>query len=268
MKKLLLQTSTVLSILTTITGCVKDGATGPAGATGPTGPLSKGNLAGTVQSFDQYGSRLFGITNAGGITVTLEGTGQSTTTDADGKYQFDSLSTGVYNLSFSKTGYGDNKIEGVQFLGGGTIYARNSMMSQIPVFTIANIAAVDTVIQGQDFVKIRGNLSDPDTRTRTLLAFLGTTSGVSSNPANYVNTVAITARVTMQNPNGTIFSQFIPAYELYNAGFTSGSTLYVAAYPAANNYNQSSSYQDFSNGGRSVYNAIGATASTANVIIP
>ena len=190
--------------------------------------------------------------------VTLDGTGKTTYTDANGKYYFDSLTTGVYTTTFTKSGFGTMRLLSEQFTGGGDV-DRDTKMSITPSFSVTGVTVtVDTA-----YVTLIGTFSNTDTRLRYGVVFLGATSVVSADPSNYL--LAYNKQATNGNPNG--FTLKIPLTDLQNAGFGSGSTVYFSAYGAASSFASSSTYEDFVTG-RSYINALSASASTASVVLP
>src|SRR5947207_12035210 len=101
----------------TLSSCKKEtGAQGPVGPVGPAGPYLKGTLIGYVNLFDVYGNLQ---DNAGGVQVSMEGLARTAVTDSTGRFELDSVVTGTYNLDFSISGYGSQKIISLEFTGGG-----------------------------------------------------------------------------------------------------------------------------------------------------
>lgn len=244
----------ILSITLFIQSCKKEA--GPAGPQGPAGPILTGNLFGFVDLLDQYGTKI--ITHNDSVLVSLDGTGKTCLTDVNGKYHFDSLTTGIYNLTFSKTGYGTMRLLTQQFTGGGDV-DRDTKMSAIPTFSISTL----TVTVDSANVNLTGTLSTIDTRIRTSALFLGGTSAVSSDPVNYL--LSYSKATTNANLNG--FTLKIPLTDLQNEGFGSGSTLYFSGYGAATSFTTSSAYEDF-NTGRAYLNALSSTSSTTSIVLP
>ncbi len=82
---------------------------------GPRGEL-KGNVA-----LDNLGSN---YSNNSGVLVSVEGTAPhlQTTTDANGDWDIKNLTTGVYNLIFSKDSFATFKVLSWQFIGGNFPY--------------------------------------------------------------------------------------------------------------------------------------------------
>jgi hypothetical protein len=66
-----------------------------------------------------------------GVTVSLNN-GATTTTDANGKYEFDSLKSGNYTATYCKAGYGTNMAIDFNFIGGGTTLSGSASIGQDP----------------------------------------------------------------------------------------------------------------------------------------
>ena len=254
MKRICVPAFAIVISLFMLQSCKKEA--GPAGPQGPAGPILSGNLFGFVDLLDQYGNKI--IVGNDGIQVTLDGTGKSTYTNSNGKYQFDSLATGVYNLTFSKAGFGTMRLLTQQFIGGGDV-DRDTKMSIVPAFSVSSLTAtIDTAN-----VTLTAPLSSTDTRLRTAVFFLGANSAVSSDPANYL--LSYNKQTTNGNLNTAIIK--IPIAELQSAGFGSGSTLYFSAYGASASFASSSTYEDL-NSGRSYFNGLSSNASTVSIVMP
>ncbi len=246
-------------------GCAKDGATGPAGpagATGVTGPIATGNLFGYVKKWDQYGSAI--TTDLSGVSVNLTGGSfnLNTTTDSTGKYSFDNITTGYYTLKYTDSLFGFNQVNYNLFLGGATVPRANVNMSKIPNFYMTALAFTDTLITNDSSIVVTCTLNASDNNQRAGILYVGTSAGVSSNPATYLN--YYTKNITALS---TTFKVVIPLSDLYNLGFTPGQTVYFAGYGISLGFNTNSSYEDFVTG-RSVFTAISTTAVTSSHIIP
>ena len=252
-------------IALSLSSCKKEGLIGPQGSqgvpgvTGSTGPNLSGNITGFVWLYDQYGTRIF--TNLNKVSVSIDNTTISVKTDSTGKYTFNSLTTGIYTITSSDSLYGMEKAPQQQFVGGGNIN-KDFKLSQIPIFTLATCVAIDTVPGGVNYVKVRGTVTATDTKSREFVAFVSSSTSVSSAPANYLLIYNATIKA-----NATGFSVSIPATDLYGAGFTSGSSVYFAVYPAAANFNTSSFWEDYTTG-RNYYTAIGSTPIFCSALVP
>lgn len=224
------------------------GPAGPAGPEGPSGPKLKGDITGLVLLVDENGSQ---PSDRSGVNVAIEGTSFTTTTDVSGSYILSGLETGVYTITYSKTGYGISKIIKYQFIGGGQIFLGTISLCQPPPYYVTNL----TNTSGTTITK---TLSSPISAARSVIYFIGKSSSVSSHPSNYLNYLWYTG---LNFTNG-VYTLSLSASSLRSAGFVSGSTAYIVAY-GANEGGRSSGYTDVTTG-RYVYTNISSTAS--NVI--
>ena len=240
-------------VATLALGSCKKEETGPTGPQGPAGPSLTGNLQGFVSLYDQYGSPI--LSGLSGIHDSIDGSSNVAITDSTGKYSFSNLSTGTYNFTIADAGFGSNKVQYLQLVGGG-ILNRDVHLSKIPGFNVTTLTA--------GFGPVTDTLTatvTADTRARTFIVFVGSTSSTSAAPATYLDFY------TKQVPaNQTTFKILVQPSDLYNLGLTAGTTAYFAAYGAAANYNNSSTYEDL-NTGRTVFNAISTTPATASAVV-
>lgn len=248
------------SILAVVTACSKpkDGAMGPEGAQGPSGPLLQGNLQGFVQLFDQYGTRLY--TKLDSANVSIDGTTNSSITDVNGKYSFSNLNTGTYNFSINgRTSFASSKLQGIEVTGNGTI-DRDVKLSQIPNWTLNAITAIDTTIAGVHSLKVKITLPTADIKARELSLFVSASSGVTSANYTWNYSIAVPA-------NATTVSKVVAANSVFLNGdnLPSGSTIYLAAYPASVGYTSNSTYIDY-NTGKAVYNALNINSGASNQV--
>lgn len=123
----------------------KDGEIGPAGATDTSGQNElpgfslKGNVVGFVSLFDEIGTR---YATSDGMTVTVEGSNPEikATSNADGKYELKDVPTGTYNLSFTRTGFGNFKRPSILHIGGtAPTNLGNSNLWETAKTTVTNI---------------------------------------------------------------------------------------------------------------------------------
>ena len=216
-----------------------------------------GTMVGYVDLYDQYGDYL---SNASGITVTLP-SGQSTMTDANGKYILSGIPIGYYNILFTKTGFGTAESTSQQILGSDTLFITGrKQMSQIPNFQASSINLGFS--KNNVNLVITGTVNTTDPKVRRLIFFANDSSLVSANPSSYkyTNTVNVLS-------DSTNYSLSVPLSTLYAAGFGSGSTIYIAAYGSA--YQSGSSATFSSVYGRSQFNAISAaTPPVASIKLP
>jgi len=245
---------TTLAALILIVGCKGD--TGPAGSSGP---FITGSVSGFVSLVQTDGTL---PANQSGAMVGIQGTSLSTTTDSIGKWTINGLTTGTYTVNYSKSGYGSSELADFQFTGGDTDFVAKVTLAQPPNFTVA-INPTETIADSNSlYVWYTTNVPQKVGYTRVLIA-VGTTPNVNaSNPNDYLYSATFVS-------TGTSISEHIYQSDLEYAGFTSGMTVYVVAYPlcygdAANEY---SSYVDHTTG-RTVYTSLGTPSNVISLIVP
>lgn len=238
-----------LGMLALTSACSKNGSTGPQG---PAGPAYTGAIAGHVDLYDQYGSRVLTGLN----TVQLQLNNSTTINpDSTGYYIFKGTTTGDYDITTTASGYASTKTNNFQFLSD--TLNRDIKLSAIPNFSPLSVVAYAAMGAPGDSMIINFT---PDTRAREAILFVNKNSAVGNLPANYlvVYTRAIPA-------NASKINIVIPASDLYNAGITSGSTIYLAAYGYV--VSDGSAYEDITTG-KTVYNAVSTTSATVTATAP
>ena len=245
-----------IAMLLSLSSCKKEaGPTGATGAQGSAGPVLTGNLKGFINHYDVSGTKL--ANGLAGDSVSIDGTSNVAVTDAAGSYSFAGLSTGVYNITVTRTGYGATKIQSLQFTGGGDSY-RNANISKIPTTNVSTLLVYDTIINTVNHVRVRGSLPS-STDDQSVIVYIGVPGNttVNSSIANQISTYVINI-----NAGITKYSKNIPTSELYDLGYTSGNTVYVAAYTIGGNTN-ASAYVDLTTN-KAVYTALGSAPLFAN----
>jgi hypothetical protein len=263
-KKTIIYLFAIAIMATFFTNCTKEGVTGPAGtngnngAVGPTGPLSSGNLYGYVKKFDQYGNALF--TGLNGVKVNLIGTNLSlnAVTDSTGKYAFDSIATGNYQLAYSDSLFGGNYVSNEEFLGGGGSDVKNINISAIPSYYVSALTLTPT----NDTLVVNGTMNAASPYPVNVILYFGLTSSTSSAPANYINYYTKALAV-----NATAFKINILPIDMINAGIASGTRIYVAAYGIAVGFANNSSYEDFGTG-KTVFTGLSTQVDTTSAARP
>jgi len=233
---------------------------GSQGDTGPAGPNLTGSLHGFVGLWDTTENQLG---SSPSVVVELLGANRISHCDSTGKWIFDSLRTGIYDISFRMTGFGTFVKRNFQFLGGGDIYAGYFNLGQLPAFSVTFLVATSS----QTAIEISGRLSSPPPSglNRFVMVFVGADSTVSSDPKKYLASYAATT-------GSDSFEVAILASFLHGKGLASGSLAYVCAY----GWNIIPTFVDQEGGqyidpqtGRYVYVTLGEQASpTAAVAIP
>ena len=202
-------------LLMALPGCEEEGPQGPAG------PVLTGDLIGYTILTDLYGSQ---VPDRSGVTVTAEGTTISAVSDSTGRWVLTNLPTGTYTIAYSKTGYGTRKGMGYQFVGGGQTSYGTTFLYQIPGFTVTGLSAAPSGDNVFLSLTLTGVL--PTATNKYVQVFIGTSAGVSSDPANYRSTFSLAI-----GSASTTFSGDIPSQSYFHAyGFSAGQTAYVVAY--------------------------------------
>ncbi len=223
----------------------------------PSGPgRLTGKLSGYAKLYDQDGSEL---TDHSGVTVKVEGTSHSARSAVDGKWSIDGLEAGTYILTFSKPGYGDYKVYGYQFVGGGEAWA-NYGLFQIPTWSITlSNPTIDTSDDELTLIRIAGRLSEPSPwqGARIFHLYVGSTPDVSSEPGKHLffyTSAANDRDLAVQAVTSTLITHGIP----------SGQTVYFAAYPTG----RGESYEDpITN--RTIYPSLSTSSSNVvSIVVP
>jgi len=118
-------------------------------------------------------------------------------------------------------------------------------LSAIPSFSITTFSAFHTTGEAYDSLYIA---YAPDTRARECIIFVNNTSTVGNTPANYLINYAKAI-----NANTSRAAFLIPAQDLYDAGFSTGNTVYYAIYSYV--VGDVSVYEDLTTG-KNVYNSV------------
>jgi len=269
MKKVFIKIS-VLSIALTVATSCKKGDTGPGGPSGPAGPSLTGNTQGVVNLYDVSGAKQLSATLQAGDSVILTNSSTNavlkTVTSATGAYSFNNLSTGTYNMTVSKPGYGKVITQGIQILGGGNT-DRNFSLSLIPSTNVTSTAISDTALVNgaggtpENYVRIRGYVPVSTSET-TVIIFVSVVGGGSASSAvgNYSTTYTTTIA-----PGVTKFTVNIPISNLYDLGFATGNTVSFAEYIIGGT-TSASSYVDWTTG-QTVYTALSSTPMNTAIAI-
>ena len=163
------------------------------GPVGPAGPSFTGDLFGAIQTFDEFGNL---SDDHSGVQVAIEGTNPliTTLTDSDGRYYLEDLTTGTYNLVFTKDNFQTQKIFSQQFVGGGlpTYITRVLFLSAVSTTSILSFSISITEEGNPDttrysMVKVERSISPESTQEepRQVRVFLSTSPEVSPGQWEY-----------------------------------------------------------------------------------
>jgi len=225
------------------------GAKGDTGVTGATGPSLAGTISGVLTLTLANGTQ---PTDMSGVAVKNNKGGSDTTTTT-GAWSLNEV-TGIYNLTFSKAGYGTTTVYGSGFVGGGNSYLNTVALSQPPSFTVS--LALDTVgghsTATKDLhinVDFTINSTPPLEQDAEVFVYYSTSSTVDT--ANYMGLTVITV------PAGqTTYKGSITGADLLAAQIESGQIVYMVAYPSSAPAALSSKYVKETTG-KTVYTALG-----------
>lgn len=210
-----------LALLLGFTSCKKD-----ENPTSP--PATKANILGSVNLFDE------GVTQIdnSNMTVRIEGTGFSTTTDIDGDFTLSDVPFGTYNLIYEKSGYGTFKKFDIEHknTGSSTVIMNDPSLGQKSTTSITNL----TVSSSSSFPVILTSTTNPaasSVNPKYIRFFLSTDPAVSNE--NYENAIE-TLQATNTPNNFNLLQGAIDAL-----GYPSGTTVYARCYGESfwgNNY--------------------------------
>jgi hypothetical protein len=180
--------------------------------------ITTGNMVGSVSLYNERNNQL---PSSAGMTVSIDGTGFSTTTAANGSYQFANVPNDVYALTFSKEGFGTYKLIGYSHTATGGV------SSVIPAKSLGQLST--TTVIGHfvnvfgDSVRVGANINPAASASerRGYRIFFSGTAPVSKDNYTFFTPVYSTA-----NTPSVMFGKD----EFIAKGFAPGSTVYFRFY--------------------------------------
>lgn len=166
MKQLVL----VLCCYLSFAGCVNWDITGPAGPEGPQGPPGQkppgadtGTIYGRVYTINEL---TFPIVPVDSVTVTLQISADSTLktmADTAGFYYFHGITSGTYDLTYSRPRFGEMKTFGLTHLSGAKLGSKapDILLLQIPVQTVVDTAWFVKQITGDLYLQFNMRIPYP-----------------------------------------------------------------------------------------------------------
>jgi hypothetical protein len=190
-----------------------------------------GTLHGKARLYGPYGL----VADNSGITVTMEGTAHSATTDSAGNWALHDLPTGSYNITYSRAGYEPYKIFGYSFVGGAESYlllpdvdtygsqlreAYPVLISRLAPVTVSDVAMMQsTLIPDIWYLSVQVS---PVLPNLSLSLLFGRDSSLSpADSSSFVMSTSMTGgngRWEMDN------------HDMVTAGFQRGEKVFVACY--------------------------------------
>ena len=199
------------------TGCQKDT---PA----PTTPVVTGPITGYAQADDENGAPL----DRSGITVTVDNSSPklTTTTDAAGKFAFDNVPAGTYNLTFARTGLGTFRRLSVAHLGGpDPTFLPNVSLSQVSGTVVTALTSATPAANGNLLLQTSATNANPANQLRVAV-FVAPAAGVTAATGTLLGVYAVTT--TAAGTQGIA----VRTADLRSAGIAAGATVYAVAYGA------------------------------------
>ncbi len=176
----------------------------------------KGTIKGQMYVYNEFGEEIDDFENTN-VALDDGNTKFSTTVNSNNEFLIDNISTGTYDLLFSKEGYYDYQIQGLQIVGGDEPLHTSGSLIEETSTTIENISIELDPVNNM-YLKNTANHSGDYAVIRY---FLHNQENVSYS--NYLET----GTVIFEGESG---SQV--ACEMYNntASYPSGSKIYIIAY--------------------------------------
>ncbi|WP_104734275.1 peptidase associated/transthyretin-like domain-containing protein [Hanstruepera ponticola] len=210
-----------LILLIGFASCSKDEDSNPE-------PVTKANIIGSVNLFDE------GVTQIdnSNMTVSIEGTTFSATTDVNGDFVLIDVPFGTYTLIYEKSEYGTYKKFNIEHrnTGSSTVITNNPSLGQVSTTTITNL----TVSSNTNVPVILTSTTNPaasSVNPKYIRYFLSTDPTVSN--INYEN--ALETLEANNTPNNFNLTQAA----IDALGYDSGTTVYAKCYGESfwgNNY--------------------------------
>jgi len=219
-------------------------------------------LIGTIQTWDD---KTTSTTDASGVTITISNlTNVTATTDAAGKFSFESLGFDSYDFVISKAGYGTYKVYGINHaynINSSATYTLVPSISfgKISTTTITALSVSNDSLNGEPGVSFNYSISPaPSASSRAFVRyFLSTSPDVSST--NYTAYSAVANFTNLSNNTGFTTNQLI------GMGFIPGQTVYAKMYGDSFISND---YLDPNTGKRVFPNINSTSAPAVSFIVP
>jgi hypothetical protein len=184
-------------------------------------------LSGTVVLFDAWASRLDDFS---GVTVTIDGSVASATTDATGAWHLPTVPVGPHDITFKKSGFTT-----VQLLAQSVADTTTAAPTVNLAITPWQQAIIDSIYvgtrSGRDYYIVDGHLSAPppaNAKATSVIAFLGRSDSVAADPSLYDQwNLSINTTANLSN-----FSVALNA-DGVRANFGAGAHVFATAYAAS-----------------------------------
>lgn len=193
-----------------------------------------------------------------GMTVSIEGTSYTTTTDSGGKYIFKDVKYGTYSFVFTKAGYGTSRIDTFKHVNNNDQVPSIVPAKTLGAISTTSVTALEVETDGDTLI-IHPTTSPEASRevSRGVRLFYGNLGSVSGS--EYIGYSAVFG---LKQATGSIR---VGKDELYKMGFAPGSTVYIKAYGDSF---VSNDYTDLNTGKRVFPNLNAFTVDAASFTLP
>ncbi|MEI8074186.1 MAG: carboxypeptidase regulatory-like domain-containing protein [Bacteroidota bacterium] len=189
---------------------------------------TRGNIAGVIYLYDEDGIRMG---DNGYVTVSIDNSTVSTTTDASGKFQLDSIPAGTYDITYSRNGFGSGKIMGLYHAATNhatTMITKNESMAMNSTLAISNLVvqAFEPAVQqlGVNGFHIVPVFDNPSGKEKWVHLFFSDNSGVDASNFQAETKIKVSGSAAQLNNYNLTTNWF------EGLGFQKGQTIYVKAY--------------------------------------
>ncbi len=179
------------------------------------------------------------VSDRSGVTVQLEGTSYSTTTDANGKWLLEDVAPGVYTVNYTSSGYSEIKQLNTQFVGNGDLFLGYTDMYEIPSFTITDLAVnYNPDTEHYEFVgHISENIPVEKFRWATIVYSTDPNSDFKATLQSIVGGLTIDTKTAGTKITGYVTQAILAGSGVApTTGIPSGTTIYFKAYPLGSGY--------------------------------
>ena len=187
-------------------------------STPPPNPITSANIIGSVNLYDEGTSQ---IENSG-MTVKLEGTSFSVTTDIQGDFTLTNVPFGTYTITYEKAGFGTFKKFNLAHTntGSSTIISETPSIGEMSSTEITNLSV--TTNPSNIIISATTNPAGNNANRRYVRYFLSENANVSNEDYRFYSQ----GLISQINPYDINLSQD----DLISAGFTTGQTVYIKVY--------------------------------------
>ncbi len=159
---------------------------GCKGDTSPAGPILSGNIVGSVNLVKQTNTDDYsGVT----IMISSDTYIDSTTSLSDGTWRLANIPAGIYDFTFSKSGFFTEKEFNFQFVGSGTYYFYQERLEYVSSSSVTGLSIVP--IDSIQSIHIEGIITPNDPLSRYVYVFFSRSPFPNSVPIEFPEMIYI-----------------------------------------------------------------------------